>query len=63
MFENDGYEHYGRRMENYRLPKTEAARLGTRGQDRRWRPCLSDAIDAATQRPELVQLPKVAILR
>ena len=47
------YERYGRRVENYRLPKTEAARLtlaaeiGADGQH------LLGAIDAATDRPEL----------
>ncbi|MBV9560944.1 MAG: IS1182 family transposase [Bradyrhizobium sp.] len=59
----DWYERYGRRVENYRLPKTEAARaalaaeIGADGQ------FLLDAIDAATEQPELVRLPKVAILR
>jgi transposase len=50
-------------VENYRLPKTEAARsalaaeVGADGQQ------LLDAIDTATQRAELARLPKVAILR
>ncbi len=58
-----GYERYGRRIENYRLPKTEAARLalaaeiGADGQQ------LMAALDAATERPELAQLPKVQVLR
>ncbi len=57
------YERYGRRVENYRLPKTEAARLalaaeiGADGQQ------LLGAIDAATQQPELAQLPAVQVLR
>jgi transposase len=57
------YERYGRRVENYRLPKTETARsalaaeIGADGQQ------LLDAIDAATRRAELARLPKVAILR
>jgi len=57
------YERYGRRVENYRLPKTEAARAafaaetGADGQQ------LLAALDAATDRPELVRLPKVEILR
>ena len=57
------YERYGQRVENHRLPKTEAARsalaaeIGADGQQ------LLDAIDAATQRAELARLPKVAILR
>jgi transposase len=56
------YERYGRRVENHRLPKTEAARaalaaeIGGDGQQ------LLSAIDAAAQ-PELAQLSKVAILR
>jgi transposase len=58
------YERYGRRVENYRLPKTEAARsalateIGADGQQ------LLAALDAAaTDRPELARLPKVEILR
>ena len=57
------YERYGRRVENYRLPKTEAARaalaaeIGADGQH------LLDAIDAATDQPELARLPKVDSLR
>ena len=57
------YERYGRRIENYRLPKTEAARLalaaeiGADGQQ------LMTALDAATEQPELAQLPKVQVLR
>jgi transposase len=57
------YERYGRRVENYRLPKTEAARLalaaeiGADGQQ------LLNVLDAATARPELTQLPTVQVLR
>ena len=57
------YERYGRRVENYRLPKTEATRLalateiGADGQH------LMTALDAATERPELAQLPMVQVLR
>jgi len=57
------YERYGRAVENYRLPKTEAARLtlaaeiGADGQQ------LLSAIDAAPQQPELAQLPAVQVLR
>ncbi len=57
------YERYGRRVENYRLPKTEAARqelaatIGADGQH------LLSAIDAATEQPELAQLPAVQVLR
>ena len=56
------YERYGRRVENYRLPKTEAARqdlaatIGADGQQ------LLDAIDAAANQPELAQLPMVQVL-
>jgi transposase len=58
------YERYGRRVENYRLPKTEAARaalaaeIGADGQ------FLLAALDAAAKEwPELAQLPKVESLR
>ena len=57
------YERYGRPVENYRLPKTEAARqdlaatIGADGQR------LLGAIDAAAQQPELAQLPTVQVLR
>ncbi len=57
------YERYGRRVENYRLPKTEAARLalaaeiGADGQH------LVAELDAATERPDLAQLPMVQVLR
>jgi hypothetical protein len=50
-------------VENYRLPKTEAARqalaatIGADGQH------LLSAVDAAAQQPELAQLPTVQILR
>ncbi len=57
------YERYGRPVENYRLPKTEAARqdlaatIGADGQQ------LLSAVDAAAQQPELAQLPAVQVLR
>jgi len=57
------YERYSRPVENYRLPKTEAARqalaatIGADGQH------LLSAVDAATQQPELAQLPAVWVLR
>jgi transposase len=57
------YERYGRRVENYRLPKTEAARsalaaeIGADGQH------LLEAVDAASGRPELAGLPMVQVLR
>jgi len=57
------YERYGRPVENYRLPKTEAARqdlaatIGADGQQ------LISSIDAAAQQPELARLPAVQVLR
>ena len=57
------YERYGRRVENYRLPKTEAARqalAATIGDDGRQ---LLSAIDAAKEQPELAQLAAVQVLR
>jgi len=57
------YERYGRRVENYRLPKTEAARqtlaaeIGADGQR------LLAALDAAADRPELARLATVQLLR
>ena len=57
------YERYGRRIENYRLPKTEAARLalaaeiGADGQQ------LLGMLNAATEQPELAQMPAVRVLR
>jgi transposase len=58
------YEHYGRRVENYHLPRTDAAReeLATMiGADGRR---LLDAIDAAaSDQPGLAHLPAVQILR
>ena len=53
------YERYGRRVENYSLPKTDAARLehaAVIGADGRR---LLAAIDAAKEQPWLVQLPAV----
>jgi transposase len=58
------YERYGRRVENYHLPKTEAAReelAAAIGADGRR---LLAAIDAArTDQPRLAELPAVQILR
>ena len=57
------YERYGRRVENYRLPKTEAARqvlAATIGADGRQ---LLSAIGDATKQPELAHLPAVKVLR
>jgi transposase len=57
------YERYGRRVENYRLPKTDTARLelataiGDDGQQ------LLAMVDAAVEQPWLVHLPAIAVLR
>ena len=57
------YERYARRVENYRLPKTDVARqdlarvIAADGER------LLAAVDAATDRPVLVQLPAVVTLR
>ena len=58
----DWYERYGRRVENYHLPKTDAARLEyatTVGTDGRY---LQTEIDAAKDQPWLTQLPAVRVL-
>jgi transposase len=57
------YDRYGRRVENYHLPKTEAARkelatvMGPDGQT------LLDALDAATEQRWLQEIPAVHTLR
>jgi transposase len=57
------YRRYGRRVENYHLPKTDAAReelaraIAADGER------LLAAVDAATDQPVLAQLPSVATLR
>jgi transposase len=57
------YPRYGRRVENDHLPKTDAAReelarvIAADGER------LLAAVDAATDRPELAQLPRVVTLR
>ena len=59
----DRYERYSRRVENYRLPKTDAARLEyatTIGADGHH---LLAAIDDAKDRPWLTELPAVRVLR
>src|SRR4051812_46622633 len=48
------HERYGRRGENYRLPKTEAARLALAAEI---------GADGATEQPDLAQLPAVTVLR
>src|SRR3954452_21371876 len=57
------YQRYGKRVENYRLPKTDAARedraRGIAADGER----LLAAVDAATDQPVLVQLPAVMTLR
>ena len=59
----DWYDRYGRRVENYDLPKTEAARkalasvISTAGQ------ILLDALDAATEHRWLQEIPAVHTLR
>jgi transposase len=60
---SEWYDRYGRRVENYHLPKTEAARkelatvMGTDGQT------LLDALDAATEQRWLQEIPAVHTLR
>lgn len=57
------YERYGRRIENYHLPKTDAARQALAaliGTDGRW---LLEAIDAATEHGWLGKVPAVQTLR
>jgi transposase len=57
------YRRHGRRVENYHLPKTDAAReelarvIAADGER------LLAAVDAASDQPELAQLPSVATLR
>ena len=57
------YRRYGRRVENYHLPKTDAAReelarlVATDGEK------LLAALDAATDQPLLAQVPGVLTLR
>lgn len=57
------YERYGRRVENYRLPKTDAARAALAaeiGADGRQ---LLGAVDAAADRLDLARVPEVVTLR
>jgi transposase len=57
------YERYAHRIENYQMPKTDAARkalaavIGTDGQR------LLQAIDAASEQPWLQEVPAVQLLR
>src|SRR5438477_10612107 len=57
------YQRYGRRVENYHLPKTDAAReelaRGIAADGER----LLAAVDAATDQPVLAQIPAVLTLR
>ena len=57
------HERYGRRVENYRLPRTEAARLALAAEIGADGEQLLAALDAATDRPELARLPMVQVLR
>src|SRR5215217_2100460 len=57
------YERYGRRVENYRLPKTEAVRLALAAEIGADGQRLLAALDAAADRPELARLPTVQLLR
>jgi transposase len=57
------YPRYGRRVENYHLPKTEAAREGLARVIAADGERLLAAVDAVTDRPELAQLPAVVTLR
>jgi len=50
------YERYGRRVENYRLPKTEAARLALAAEIGADGQRLLGALNAAKERPELARL-------
>ena len=60
---SEWYRRYGRRVENYHLPKTDAAReelarvVAADGER------LLAAVDAATDQPEMTQLPAVVTLR
>lgn len=57
------FDRYGKRVENYQLPKTEAARralAATMGEDGR---TLLAAIEAARERPVLGEVPAVKVLR
>src|SRR4051794_10585779 len=57
------YSRYGRRVENYHLPKTDAAREELARVTAADGERLLAAIDAARDQPELAQLPVVVTLR
>ena len=63
------YARYGRRVENYRLPKTDTARaalaveIGADGRQLLGAVDAVDAVDAAADRPDLARLPEVVTLR
>ena len=59
----DWYARYGRRVENYRLPKTDAARLEYATTIAADGHHLLTAIDAAKDQPWLTELPAVRVLR
>ncbi len=54
---------HGRRVENCRRPRTEAARLESAAEIGAGGQRLLGALDAAKERPELAQLPLVQVLR
>src|SRR5512147_1320258 len=57
------YQRYGRRVENYHLPKTDTARQELARIMARDGEMLLAAIDAATDQPWLAQVPAVVTLR
>jgi transposase len=57
------YERYAKRVENYALPKSDAARLELASVIASDGEKLLNAIDAATDQPMLAQLPAVLTLR
>src|SRR5215470_4930734 len=57
------YPRYVRRVENYHLPKTDAARVELARVIAADGERLLAAVDAATDQPELAQLPRVVSLR
>ena len=60
---SEWYQRYGRRVENYHLPKTDTARQELARIMARDGEMLLAAIDAATDQPWLAQVPAVVTLR
>src|SRR5512135_644396 len=60
---SEWYQRYGRRVENYHLPKTDTARQDLARIMARDGEMLLAAIDAATDQPWLAQIPAVGTLR